>query len=281
MFKRSYSTASDVFARSSSQSAPKRAKLGSKVSMRSKRTKRQKVNATMVKSIVKSLAEKKVVNLETTNHVLSYNSPSWSANCIIPISPYATYLQIDQGDSQDQRIGNVIRPYKSITNMFFSNNLYNATSNPTPYPFMVRVVAFSVKENNDLPTTLDDFFQTGSSSGPPISTGMDMLTEINKDKYTPYYDQVIKVGTSQWSTTGATPLQGNWANNDYSSNPGLSLDLTKYLPAKVTYNDGNSQPTSKAVFLTWFIARSDGRTPNTTDIPGTIFLTSQLKYTDT
>lgn len=286
-FKRQRSTQSDGYTTQFSspgysQGYYPRARVPRKMSVRAKFTERKLVTASAVKKIVTGLAEKKICQTELTLDVSAYNQPNWTNNGILPLSPMSTYLQIDQGVSQEQRIGNKIRPYSCTLDLLFTPQLYNATSNTFPYPTMVRVIVFSQKESNDLPTSLPNFFQQGSSATAPISTGFDMILPVNKDVYTPYYDRVIKLGTSSWPTniSGGNPNAGGYGNNDYSLNPMLHIDVTKYLPSVVTFNDNLSNPTSKAVFVTILASRSDGTTSATTQIPGRVFASLKFKYTD-
>lgn len=256
--------------------------MGSKSAVRGKRVTKQLMTAAKVKKIVTSLAEKKICQDDLSIDITAYNGLNWPNQSIIPVSPTATYLQIDQGVAQDQRIGNKIRPYSCTLDMMFFGNIYNATSNTFPYPTMVRIIVFSIKDNNDVPTSLPNFFQAGSTASPPISTGMDMILPVNRDVYTPYYDRIIKVGTNGWPTdiAGGNPNAGGYGNNDYSLNPSLKVDVTKYMPSVVTYNDNNSIPTSKAVFVTFLASRSDGASSNPNMIPAKCFASLKFKYTD-
>lgn len=251
------------------------------MSVRGKRATRQLMTAAKVKKIVSNLAEKKVVQHEATNQVAAYNQTSFGSNGIIPVSPYSTYLQVDQGTSQDQRIGNKIRPMRTTLDMNFVAQNYNGTTNTNPTPQQIRVVVFSMKDNNDLPTTLPYFFQQGSSSTTPLSNGFDMILPINRDLYTVYEDFRVKLGASIWEVSpGTTAVQGYFANNDFDLNPIVRLDLSKHIPNVVTYNDNNSAPTSRAVFVTWFTARSDGVTSASSQIPASVFYSLKCTYTD-
>lgn len=279
--KRSYSNyTGNVVSRSSSAGPYQRQRSGGKMPVRAKRSEKQALTAAKVRKIVVGLAEKKVVQYSATLDLSAYNGTNWNNNGILGVSPQATWCQIDQGVSQDQRIGNKVRPYSCTLDLMMCANQINGTYNPNPAPNMVRIVTFSIKESNDVPTSLPNFFQDGSSSHAPLSNGSDMVLPINRDVYTVYGDTSVKLGNAQWSVAGSTAASGNFANNDYSLNPMLSMDLTKHLPSVVTYNDNLSEPTSRAVFVTFFCVRADGRLSDAAYIPGIMYTSLKIKYTD-
>jgi len=255
--------------------------MGGKGSVRAKRVTKQVMTAAKVKKIVSNLAEKKVVMHSDSQELLSYNNANWLAESMIPVSPFSFGMQIDQGVSQDQRIGNKIRPVKTTLDLLMTPWSQDATNNVNPTPVTVRIVVFSRKDTNDYPTNLADFFQLGSTSTAPTSNGFDLIRHVNRDEYTPYLDTQVKLGTAEWSVgIGDTPNKGNYANNDFSSNCRVSLDISKYIPSTVLYNDNNAQPSSRSVFVAWFAVRSDGLNAITTQRYGTVFSQLKCTYTD-
>jgi len=250
--------------------------------VRSKRTYSQRELSAKVKKIVTGMAEKKHATFnQNAAQVAAYNSSGFS-NQIVALTPMATFNSIAQGVSQDERIGNRIRTTKATFRAIMYPTAYNASSNVNPKPQSIRFVVFSLKgDQNIVPTTLDDFFQNGSSTHPPNGDLGDMIDVINTDKYTVYRDFVTKLGFAAFEGgTGAAANLGYYANNDYPLNQVIKIDATKACPSLIQYNDNTTVPESRAVFVTWFAAPCDGSTDSSSTLRAKMNYSVDFNYTD-
>lgn len=269
-----------------SQDAPsrtyKRSRTGLSSAVRYKRAANAKALRTQVKKIVGNLAEKKHATFnQNAAPVSNYNYTGFSSQ-IVPVSPMNTFIQISQGTSQDERIGNRIRTAKCNFKAIMWPTIYNATTNPFPAPHQVRFVVFSVKgDTSAVPTALPNFFQNGSSTSPPNGDLGDMIDTINTDEYTVYKDFTVKLGYQSFDATPGGGGNAGWfANNDFHFNHTVDIDVTKHLPSVITFNDNNSAPTSRAVFVTWFAAHAGGSAGTSTLRPADMDYSIDFKYTD-
>lgn len=259
----------------------KRQKASLSANVRPVRVSKQVALRAQVRKIVTNMAEKKTVRYQAPKFLGGYNNSNFATNQIIPLSPYSTFCQIDQGVSQDERIGNKIKITKSALKLQFWALPYNATTNLEPCPMLVRVCICSAKDDsNTLSGTLSNFFQNGSGSNPPTSGMEDMVAEINRDAYTVYKDMVVKVGYSGNTGTGSDVGQAYFSNNDFPLCPAVSVDTTRFNPATVQFNDNLSIPNSKLVFLTYFAARADGTGTAATNQTTAVYINNTLFYTD-
>lgn len=265
------------------QAAAKSKRAGMSPAVRAKRSYTQRALTAKVKKIVTSMAEKKHA---TFNHnaeqVASYSSTGWS-NQVVPLTPMSTFASIAQGVSQDERIGNKIRTQKATFRAIMYPTAYNATSNTNPKPQSVRFVVFSMKgDQNLVPSTLDSFFQNGSSSHPPNGDLGDMIDVINTDLYTVYKDFTTKIGFSSFDqpATGSAANLGYYANNDYPLNQVVKIDATKACPAVINFNDNSTVPEGRAVFVTWFAAPCDGSVDTAATIRARMNYSVDFSYTD-
>lgn len=234
-----------------------------------------------VKALVKDMSEKKIATFQRNSGTVgAYNYGGFS-NQIIPLTPFGGFCQIDQGVSQTQRIGNKVKIASSTFRAIMYPTMYHATSNPNPSPSMVRFVVFSLKgETNVLPTTLDNFFQNGSTSHAPNSDMGDMIDEINRDEYTVYRDFTVKMGYAKNDRGGVDDQRAAFANNDFKLVQRIDLDVTKYCPASVVFNDNLSTPNSRAVYVVWFSCEVTGLSADTNRLPALMHMTAVCKYTD-
>lgn len=150
---------------------------------------------------------------------------------------------ITQGVNNAQRIGNRVKTKSLIVNYTIAPNGYNATSNPNPQPQIVIIYFVKSKINpaGDLTFSqvLTQFFENG-----PTMTGlsgylMDLNRKICPDTFTYLTHRVHKIGYGQNSATGAMPNYANQANNDFKLFVNGKVNLTKYCPKTIRWDDNN------------------------------------------
>jgi len=138
---------------------------------------------------------------------------------------------------------------------------YQAITNPTPTPLMVRCWIFTRKDYQNIPTNLPNFFQAGNSSIAPIGNIVDYNYQINTDVYTVYKTVDFKLGYAAFvAAPGGIGASGYFSNNDFEMCDLRTLDVTPWFPKTIEWNDTTALPFSKPVFLTMESVCADGTT---------------------
>jgi hypothetical protein len=230
--------------------------------------------------------EVKRVNDFNTFLVAGYNSTTQVPISIIPITPYAGYNEIGQGVGQDQRIGNKIRTVKAMVSFSMWPEPYDAINNATPSPQDIMIFILSNKVNNTVrPTSLPTFVQNGTADQ-SLTAALQDLTDVkmgfNRDLYTIHKVIHKKLGYSSWpmGNPGFAANTANSPNNDYHLNQSISIDVTKYCPKDITYQDTNNSPTSRMVYFYIQAVPANGFVQGTTALPVETYSRIDYWYTD-
>lgn len=205
----------------------------------------------MVNRAVARTEEKKESNVYSLNTPLPpTNNAGWTASSI-SIAPSSTGFVIPQGTGQGNRIGNHIRTKRAYVKGILHQNIYDATTNPQPLPVQVRMLIFKDKFNKaGQPAAVAlDLFQTGSTAIGPTNDLADMMLDINKDRYQVYHDAIMKVGFANYGGSGAIPGFQNFSNNDYTLNCEFRVDITKFIPKQIMYNDAAAAPMNDNLWM--------------------------------
>lgn len=184
---------------------------------------------------------------------------SWELTNIIPLGPGTGGVLINQGVGQADRVGNTIRTKKLTFKGSLIANPYNATSFPTPLPVQVKMWIFYDKANpTTFPSPTADFFQNGSSSRGFLSDLVDFWAPVNLDRYRVLTTRTFKLGYSSYQGSGSAAALQFMANNDFKLNVNFSVDLTKYYPKVVKFNDNTSVPSSRNLYAMFEYASAAG-----------------------
>jgi len=265
----------------------------------------------VVKNVLKRSAERKEVgnayasNLYTT-HGSYYQSAQFKQNNIVCFTPIAAsspnaLITISQGTHEGARIGNEVNPkslvYKGI--IVPSATTAAGGTNPSPFqPVELKFVVFSFKRQ--FAETVDQVYTTATTnmfdagaffSGLTYLSGvpniLDMVKDFNNDVITVHKVRTFKLG-GQYSQTGAP---GGGASNpqlaDFKFNCKFKMNLTKYLPKRITFNDSDDNSTSKQLYGLWIATDAGGQSPDTWNpqgvwyrIPCKVFGDVKMTYTD-
>lgn len=250
----------------------------------------KKTSAKMVSKAVKSYVSKAIHrNVENKSYQIQWSQNLGSYNnsntlYAFPLTPYSGGLNILQGVTQSTRIGNQIKPRKLIWDFIISNKAYDAVTNPTPQPMEVQLLICSMKPcAGELPSPTDVSFlyQLNSSAIAPTGNISDLTQKLNTDLFQVHKVMNFKLGYSTMSGSGSLPNYQSFANNDFKLNVRRRLNLMKYCPKVVTYNDNISTPSSKCVFAMWNITPSIGATSfNASVLPVRLDSTISIDYED-
>lgn len=201
--------------------------------------------AKAVMNVVKRYAEKKQQDQNLSNQIIG----SSTALGFYYLLPDTATLTVPQGSGVASRIANRIRPVKLTYQGTIEPMTYDALTNPTPTPQLVTIWIVASKVTPNAPPNPSNvganFFRNGSSPASIGGTPNDWCLPINTEDWTLYKKIVLKVGYAEFTTTGATAAAGNFANNDFQGCARFSLDLTKYCPAQITFDDATARPTSR------------------------------------
>jgi len=200
-----------------------------------------------------------------------------------PMCPLNLYWTIPQGITQGGRIGNEVRVKKVMLNYILRPNFYDVASNPLPQPSEVQLMLGYFKETpSALPTStqIGTIFQSGSSSVPPVGTLRDHISVINKDTFHCAKRWTHKIGLAEYAGTGGNASAQFNSNNDFKLNVKKVLNITKYCPKLLRFNDGGSTTLTKNLFLLKNAVAAGGGVYSASNLPVNIEFWIDFHYED-
>lgn len=226
--------------------------------------------ALAVRQAVLSMAEKKNVRytpnatLDLANAV-NTGSPGFSDN-VITLTPSSGTYTIAQGSTQGTRIGNEVRVNKVDLRLQVFPAPYNATSNTIPMPQVIIGYIFGMKginvalSNAQFTTSVTgDFFDNGASSSGFQGNIVDYMGIPNKDQVIIYKRFVMKLGAASYtSNTGQQANQFSFTNNDFKMCCLKTIDLTRYFPKVIKFNDTGTPSLTKQLYCVLSPVDADG-----------------------
>lgn len=284
-----------------------------KRSMKKKRTTKRKVvsrSGRPTKALSKMVQRIISRNIENKVHQSFYEMPVYYVSSgadamefrgLFPITPYTatgsppdTCIGITYGTSQKARIGNTIRTKRAILKGILFPRARDGDLNPEPRPLEVCLWIFKLKgfgvtgglgdtlggaeyalENN----FLQDATATGSAEG---LTGqlIDVMRPVNTDGIQILHKRVFKLGYSAVSASNQGNLGDNqgYANNDFKYNQKFSINVTKYLPKVIKYDDNDDMPSIRHTYVMIAPYNADGSNSNNSSLSPCICNWS-LEYT--
>jgi len=243
---------------------------------------------------VRKLLEKMVEAKSYTFHLGYLGSPvgvnnaasgSFSTNQTAPLTPYTGYVAITQGTTESSRIGNAIKVRKAMLKMVFSPADYDLTTNPAIIPQIIQIYIWRpTAQYNDLggarSIATGDFFDQNASSIGFASTFRDLLLPPNNSLLTVYKKVTIKIGNGQNGGTGAVPGDAYYNNNDFNYSKIVELDVTKWYPKTLTFNDNTAITSNEALYFTVCPLNADGTAPVAAYMQTEWDFSIKLDYTD-
>jgi len=213
---------------------------------------------TSVSAGVKSYVNKVIhSNIENKSYqiynTLDFGSVNESTDMnAYPMTPNNLLWTINQGTGAGARLGNRISTRKVYLSYVLRPMSFDAASNPQMIPTEVQMFLGYVKNNpSNLPAPADinQLFQFGSTTVAPVGTLADLIAVINTDYWVIKKKWIHKLGYANNQGGGALVNQQYNANNDFKLNHVKRMDITKYCPKTVTFNDASAGPTSKGLFF--------------------------------
>jgi len=264
-----------------------------------KRPKSTKKRATKRRGV--SLATKRYVNraihknienksldytLADTTMASYFRTPDLFTLSMIPYNNFNT-TGSTQSTAQSSRIGNEVRTRKCIFSFVLRPGPYDVIFNTKVVPQNIVMFFGKVKNKKPQAPTATDFakmFQAGTSTQQPTNTLLDMVLAPNNDYFTIYKKLTFKVGYQQSLAPTATATANSiWqyqANNDYRMNVIRKIDLTKYCPKVLKFNDTTTQPTNDGLWCWAWCVPADGDYTNVGSKPLYIDYNLHYEYED-
>lgn len=250
-----------------------------KVYRRNRKAKKSVVSKS-VKTYVKRAISRHQENKETT---------SFSLNQSILTQATATPTAINllptpaQGSGDADRIGNEIEVKKLVVTGFVNMLPYDATNNPTaPAPLLVKMWVVSAKNINtntfSNTSASSSFFQTSNSSTGFQATIRDQLLPVNPDLFTVHRVKTFKIGFGSLSGANLSTVVSTAFDNSPMIKQ-FTFDCSKYV-SKLKYDEGQTWPTNKNMFLVTTVTRADGSTTSATLAPAEYHWRVQCIYKD-
>lgn len=246
---------------------------------------------TQIKKVVKrqisSNLEVKVANFNAQYSLTGANSSGGYANWLQPLTPYTAYLTVAQGVGQGSRIGNSIKVKRQRLKIAMWPNDYDVTENPLPIPQIVTIYIFKAPNeyliqsvSDIIDTTYATFYQSGSSSVGAVGSLLDSLQDVNKEIIKLYYKKSFKLGFANSTGTGSSAAYQHYANNDYKLNHLIEIDITKYVPKEVNWNDTATIIASGTVWMFIESVPATGAIQGVAYYPGVYQYQNIMEYTD-
>lgn len=204
---------------------------------------------------------------------------------VIALGPNSGTLMISQGTGQGARIANKIQTTSLKFTAIISPTNYSSSTNPDPRPAIVRMVILYDREDpNAVPVPGSLFFQDGNTSTGFTGTLPDTIRPINADRYRVLMTKDYKLGFSQYAgTTGDAAGQGAyqaWSNNDFKMNHVIKMNLTKFYPKRVRFNDNLTEPTSRGLYAFFYYVPADGTAYTAEDAIVRVSYMQDYRYKD-
>jgi len=203
-----------------------------------------------VNTAIHKMAENKCVQIQGSR---SFGTILQSPDLgVYPLAPLSTFWTIGQGVGQGQRIGNQLKTRRVMLNYVLRPNFYNATSNDQPLPQEVNMFLGYVKNTpSQLPIASDFSFlyQNGNTTSAPSGTVRDLISVINTDYWVIKKRWTHKIGYASNTGSGSIPQAAYLANNDFKMNVVKRMDITKYLPRTISFQDTAITSLQKNLFF--------------------------------
>lgn len=212
--------------------------------------------------IARNVENKTVQHFDYDQRLYAVNNVSFPTDNIWPVGLDPGSLIVNQGVTQSQRIGNVIKTKKLIFKGTLVPLPYESTLNPAPQPVQGTIWIFYDKKNpTELPNVQanNDWFQNGAASKGFQNDLTDNWSPVNTDRYRVVAKKHFKLGFASYNVN-APAAQFQYANNDFKLNVNFSFDLTKHYPKFVKFEDNSTVPTTRGLFCMITYALANGGT---------------------
>lgn len=144
---------------------------------------------------------------------------------------------IVQGTGQGDRVGNRITLVKFDFSFLVWARPTNLAGVNLPIDLVMYVFSDRLNPTSQVSGNIQNsingtvapyFYQSGNSSSGANMTITDQLLRVNDDRFTLHKKKIFKISTANVA---------NWHNNDYKASRRFKVNLLKYMPKNVVWND--------------------------------------------
>lgn len=219
--------------------------------------------------IAREIENKDTQSYNLSKNIVSSSSPTFQDNVIQlgPNNNATEPMPILQGVGVNSRVGNKIKTKYLMFKGTVVPLPYEATTNPQPVPMQVKMVIFYDKTTpTQEPQPASNMFQMQGANAGFYNDLTDLWRPYNTDRYRILTTRTFKLGFSSFTpTTGGVPTLGNVANNDFKMNQNFRINLTKYYPKHVRFDENTGDPSTRGLWCLFYVTSSTGNalTPST------------------
>lgn len=213
---------------------------------------------TFVNRAIAVKAENKIINIQSSVSLTGYNTDNTLRS--IALTPNTSW-GIGQGVTQSTRVGNAITVKRIMFNYTLYPRNYDVSTYSVPKPGLVMLILCRVKNRpSDIPNSTDVslLFQNGASASAPFATIEDNNRYFNKDYFDILKCWTHKLGNAAYTGTGGFPQSQYYANNDFNFLYQRKMNIAKYIPKVMKFQDGTTSQTGKGIFLLAQYMNADG-----------------------
>ena len=252
-----------------------------------------------VKRTVRRMAENKQYSLPfvVRPFCLSNNTQSLSDNVLTcsPSSGTQQAYSINLGAGNANRIGNRVTTRRLVLKYQINASPYDATTNVNPRPVHVRMLFVKSKLEPSSNLLAGQIIGAGAGGGrlfeqSQTTTGFmgslqDLTRKVSSDSYTYLTQKTLKLGFSVYGGTegagGVPAVQANqyFANNDFKLSRYGKVDLTKWCPKTIKWNDAGDV-NSPWIFCILQVVAADGTSFGLSEKPVLANFEYQYVYED-
>lgn len=250
---------------------------------------RKTVKKPTIKKMIKTAIHRTIENksrqeiVTTAKTLYSANSAALLDGSIIPLTPFATSLQVDQGVGAANRVGNKINLRKLTFKGTIFPQPYDGVFNVSPQPLQVKLWIFYDKRDPTIkptPAAQGNFFQNDNSTTTFSNNLSDLWKPINTDIYRVVATKMFKLGNAINTSSGTNAAASDWTNNDFKYNCNFSIPLTKHCVKNIKFNDNNSNPTTRGLFAMFQCVYASGGAVSSGQILAKMYYMLDMEFED-
>ena len=219
-----------------------------------------------MRRLIRAEIAREIENKDTQYYNLSKNLVSVASatfqDNIIQLGPNnngTESMVIAHGTGVNSRVGNKIKTKYLMMKGSIVPLPYNATTNAGPAPVMVRMVIFYDRTNpTQEPQPASNMFQQQGANTGFFNDLTDLWRPYNTERYRILTTRTFKLGYANNAGTGNQASYQSLANNDFKMVANFKINLTKYYPKHVKYDDNGSEPTTRGLWCLFYYVAASG-----------------------
>lgn len=242
--------------------APRKARIAKKMARGAGKRRANMAMRRLIQSeIAREIENKDTQYYNLTKSLVGVASPTFQDN-IIQLGPNnngSESMVIQQGVGVNSRVGNKIKTKYLMMKGSIVPLPYQAVTNLGPAPVMVRMVIMYDRTNpTQEPQPATNMFQQSGANTGFFNDLTDLWRPYNTDRYRILTTRTFKLGYASNAGTGAQPGFQNLANNDFKMVANFKINLTKYYPKHVKFDENATEPTTRGLWCLFYYVAASG-----------------------